>query len=261
MSSRTSRTSRVAEHGEERRVAVVSGGSRGLGLGLIAHLLDEGYHVATFSRTESEGLTKLRASLADPDRLHWSQLDGAGDQAGAAADFVRDIVRRRGRVDLLVNNAGIGLEGLLSTTPPTALDRALQVNLNLPVHLTRACLKPMLARGGGCVVNISSINAVRGQQGVAVYSAAKAGLDGLTRSLAKEVGPAGIRVVGLAPGYFDSEMTAGMPEDTRRRLTRRTPLGRLGTVDDVVDVFAFLISDRARFITGQTITVDGGYTC
>lgn len=261
MNSGTSRTSGTGEHGGDGRVAVVSGGSRGLGLAMIGHLLDQGYHVATFSRTESEGLAKLRASLTDPGRLHWSPLDAGGDQAGAAADFVRDVVRRHRRVDLLVNNAGIGLEGLLSTTPPSALDQALQVNLSLPVHLTRACLKPMLARGGGCVVNVSSINAVRGQQGVAAYSAAKAGLDGLTRSLAREVGPAGIRVVGLAPGYFDSEMTAGMSEDTRRRLTRRTPLGRLGTVDDVVDVFAFLISDRARFITGQTITVDGGYTC
>ncbi|AQU69565.1 SDR family oxidoreductase [Streptomyces niveus] len=253
--------SRVSQDGGERRVAVVSGGSRGLGLALVSHLLDEGYRVATFSRTESEGLTELRASLADPALLHWSALDGADEDGAGPAEFVRDVVRRFGRVDVLVNNAGIGLEGLLSVTRPADIDRSLRVNIALPVHLSRSCLKPMLARGGGVIVNISSINGLRGQAGVAAYSAAKAGLDGLTRSLAREVGPAGIRVVGLAPGYFESEMTAGMPQEARRRVARRTPLGRLGTVEDLVGAFAFLISDRAGFITGQTLTVDGGFTC
>ncbi|MEV0256065.1 SDR family oxidoreductase [Streptomyces sp. NPDC050732] len=249
-----------ATNQDGRRVAVVSGGSRGLGLALIGHLLEQDYRVATFSRTESDELVKLRAGLDDPDRLHWSALDGA-DTGTAPQEFVRAVMRRFGRVDLLVNNAGVGLEGLLSTTPPADIDHSLLVNMSLPLQLSRACLKPMLAAGGGCIVNISSINGLRGQPGVSVYSAAKAGLDGFTRSLAREVGPVGIRVVGLAPGYFESDMTAGMSEKTRDRVARRTPLGRLGTLDDLVGVFAFLISDRARFITGQTLTVDGGFTC
>ncbi|WP_405606508.1 SDR family NAD(P)-dependent oxidoreductase [Streptomyces sp. NBC_00076] len=243
---------------DDRPVAVVSGGSRGLGFALVEDLIGRGYRVATFSRSESGQLAELRKRVGD-DTLAWSAVDGA-DTAAVEA-FARDVVRAHRRVDVLVNNAGVGLEGLLTLTTAAAVEDALHLDVTLPVLLTRACLKPMLARRAGVVVNISSINALRGQTGVAVYSAAKAALDGFTRSLAKEVGPAGVRVVSVAPGYFDSEMTAGMSEDQRRRVVRRTPLARLGTVEDVVGVVGFLISPAAGFITGQTIAVDGGYTC
>ena len=244
--------------GDDRPVAVVSGGSRGLGFALVKDLLDRGHRVATFSRGESADLAELRKTVGE-ETLMWSAVDG-GDPVAVEA-FAREVIRAHRRVDVLVNNAGVGLEGLLTLTAPSAIEDALHVDLTLPVLLTRACLKPMLARRRGVVVNISSINALRGQTGVAVYSAAKAALDGFTRSLAKEVGPAGVRVVSVAPGYFDSEMTAGMSEDQRRRVVRRTPLARLGTVEDVLGVVGFLISPAAGFITGQTIAVDGGYTC
>lgn len=243
---------------EQRPVAVISGGSRGLGLALVTDFLERGYRVETFSRTESAELAALRASHG-PEALSWSAVDGT-DAAGVE-EFVRAAVRRRRRVDVLVNNAAVGLEGLLTLTPPAAIDAALRTNLTLPVLLTRACLKPMLARRDGVVINLSSINALRGQTGVAVYGAAKAALDGLTRGLAREVGPAGVRVVSVAPGYFDSEMTAGIGPDQRRRIVRRTPLGRLGSVEDVLGTVRFLTSPAASFITGQTIAVDGGYTC
>ncbi|MEV6823785.1 SDR family oxidoreductase [Amycolatopsis sp. NPDC051102] len=241
---------------DERPVAVVSGGSRGLGLALVTDFLDRGYRVETFSRRESAELAVLRK---ETDALTWSEVDGT--DAAAVEGFARAAVRRHRRVDVLVNNAAIGLEGLLTMTSPAAIDAALRTNLTLPVLLARACLKPMLARRDGVVVNMSSINALRGQTGVAVYGAAKAGLDGLTRGLAREVGPAGVRVVSVAPGYFESEMTAGIGDDQRRRIVRRTPLGRLGSVEDVLGVIRFLTSPAASFITGQTITVDGGYTC
>jgi 3-oxoacyl-[acyl-carrier protein] reductase len=241
---------------DERPVAVVSGGSRGLGLALVTDFLERGYRVETFSRTESAELAVLRK---ETDALTWSTVDGT--DAEAVEEFVRAAVRRHRRIDTLVNNAAVGLEGLLTLTAPAAIDAALRTNLTLPVLLTRACLKPMLARKSGVVVNLSSINALRGQTGVAVYGAAKAALDGLTRGLAREVGPAGVRVVSVAPGYFDSEMTAGISQDQRRRIVRRTPLGRLGSVEDVLGVVRFLTSPAASFITGQTITVDGGYTC
>lgn len=241
---------------DERPVAVVSGGSRGLGLALVTDFLERGYRVETFSRTESAELAVLRK---ETDALTWSTVDGT--DAEAVEEFVRAAVRRHRRIDTLVNNAAVGLEGLLTLTAPAAIDAALRTNLTLPVLLTRACLKPMLARKSGVVVNLSSINALRGQTGVAVYGAAKAALDGLTRGLAREVGPAGVRVVSVAPGYFDSEMTAGISQDQRRRIVRRTPLGRLGSVEDVLGVIRFLTSPAASFITGQTITVDGGYTC
>lgn len=241
---------------DERPVAVVSGGSRGLGLALVTDFLDRGYRVETFSRRESAELAVLRK---ESDALTWSEVDGT--DAAAVEGFARAAVRRHRRVDVLVNNAAIGLEGLLTMTSPAAIDAALRTNLTLPVLLARACLKPMLARRDGVVVNMSSINALRGQTGVAVYGAAKAALDGLTRGLAREVGPAGVRVVSVAPGYFESEMTAGIGDGQRRRIVRRTPLGRLGSVEDVLGVIRFLTSPAASFITGQTITVDGGYTC
>src|SRR2546430_11670146 len=241
-----------------RPVAVISGGSGGLGVRLVSDFLERGYGVEPFSRSESAELAALRASN-ERDALTWSAVDGT--DAGAVEEFVRAAVRRHHRVDVLVNNAGVGLEGLLTLTSPTAIDVALRTTLTLPVLLTRACLKPMLARRDGVVVHLSSINALRGQTGVAVYGAAKAALDGLTRGLAREVGPAGVRVVSVAPGYFESDMTAGISPDGLRRIVRRTPLGRLGSVADVLGVVRFLTSPAAGFITGQTITVDGGYTC
>ena len=241
-----------------RPVAVISGGSRGLGLALVTDFLARGYRVETFSRTESAELKTLRES-AEPDVLSWSAIDGT--DVDAVQQFARAAVRRHRRIDALVNNAAVGLEGLLALTSPQAIDFALRTNLNLPVLLTRACLKPMLARRDGVVINMSSINALRGQTGVAVYGAAKAALDGLTRGLARELGPAGVRVVSVAPGYFDSDMTAGIGEAQRRRIVRRTPLGRLGSIEDVLGVVRFLTSPAASFITGQTIVVDGGYTC
>ncbi|SDT70154.1 SDR family NAD(P)-dependent oxidoreductase [Actinoplanes derwentensis] len=243
---------------DQRPVAVVSGGSRGLGLALVRDFLNRGYRVETFSRTESAELAGLRAA-DDSGALFWSAVDGT--DADAIQAFTGAVVRRHRRIDVLVNNAAVGLEGLLTLTSPAAIDAALRTNLTLPILLARACLKPMLARRDGVVVNLSSINALRGQTGVAVYGAAKAALDGLTRGLAREVGPAGIRVVSVAPGYFDSDMTAGIGPDQRRRIERRTPLGRLGSVEDVLGVVRFLTSPAASFITGQTITVDGGYTC
>ncbi|MEW2397603.1 SDR family oxidoreductase [Streptomyces sp. NPDC046862] len=243
---------------DQRPVAVVSGGSRGLGLALVTDFLERGYRVETFSRSESTELIALRKSTA-ADTLFWSSIDGTN--AEAVEEFARAAMRRHRRIDALVNNAAIGLEGLLTLTAPTAIDTALRTNVTLPVLLTRACLKPMLARRAGVVINLSSINALRGQTGVAVYGAAKAALDGLTRGLAREVGPAGVRVVSVAPGYFDSDMTAGIDEAQRRRIVRRTPLGRLGSIEDVLGVIRFLTSPAASFITGQTITVDGGYTC
>jgi 3-oxoacyl-[acyl-carrier protein] reductase len=119
----------------------------------------------------------------------------------------------------------------------------------------------MFLQRSGCIVNISSVNAIRGHKGVAVYSATKAALDGLTRSLARELGPRQIRVNSIAPGYFDSEMTDGMDEKKKQQIVRRTPLGRLARIDEIANAVHFLTSDQASFITGQTLVVDGGITC
>jgi len=142
----------------------------------------------------------------------------------------------------------------------TDIHRQIALNLEAVVLLTRACLKGMLPQQSGSIVNVSSINALRGHAGVSVYSATKAALIGLTRSLAVEVGQRGIRVNCVAPGYFESEMTAGLTGQQRERIVRRTPLRRLGTVGDIAAAVRFLLSADAAFITGQTLAVDGGFT-
>ena len=143
----------------------------------------------------------------------------------------------------------------------TEIDESIAVNLRSNIILARLCTPGMVAHGGGSIVNISSVNAVRGNAGVAVYSATKAALDGFTRALARELGPRNIRVNSLAPGYFASDMVAELSERQRRAIVRNTPLGRFGTIDEIADTVLFLLSPAAAFMTGQTIVIDGGLTC
>jgi 3-oxoacyl-[acyl-carrier protein] reductase len=240
-------------------VAVVSGGSRGLGAALVAGLLERGYRVATFSRTKSAFVSDTVRKHRREGSFHWASLDGK-DHAGLR-DFVKVACERFGRLDLLVNNAGIAVEGVLPIMRPEDMAEAVDVNLTAGLVLTQAASRAMLRQGSGCIVNVSSVNAIRGHAGVAVYSATKAALDGLTRSLARELGPRNIRVNSVAPGYFQSDMVKEMPAAEKERIARRTPLGRLARIEEVANAVFFLASDQASFITGQTLVVDGGITC
>lgn len=240
-----------------RRTVLISGGSRGLGQAIAEHFLAAGDAVATYSRSES-GFTQ-RAQREWGDRFLWEAVDG-GD-AEALKTFVRGVEKRFGGVDVLVNNAGAALEKLLPMTSPADIDRNLQLNLNSAIHLSRLVSRIMLRGEGGVIINIGSILGARGGTGSAVYSAAKAGLEGFTRSLARELGPKNIRVNVVSPGFLATQMTEGMSQDQKARIVRRTPLGRLGQVEDVVGVVDFLASPAAAFITGTTLVVDGGYTC
>ncbi len=240
-------------------VAVVSGGSRGLGAALVAGLLERGYRVATFSRSKTAYVTETVRRHKREGSFHWASVDGK-DHAGLR-DFVKVACERFGRLDLLVNNAGIAVEGVLPMMRPEDMAQAVDVNLTACLVLTQAASRAMLRQGSGCIVNVSSVNAIRGHAGVAVYSATKAALDGLTRSLARELGPRNIRVNSVAPGYFESDMVKDMPPAEKERIARRTPLGRLARVEEVANAVFFLASDQASFITGQTLVVDGGITC
>jgi 3-oxoacyl-[acyl-carrier protein] reductase len=240
-----------------RHVFLLSGGSRGLGQALAEELLRDGHAVATFSRSSTQFVDDSRRRY--PERFLWRSIDAL--ELDSVREFVLEVVNRFGQLDVLVNNAAAGAEGVLALTREADVQRTLRLNLEAVVLLTRCCVRVMLRQGNGTIVTVTSILGVRGHAGVSVYSAAKAALDGFTRSLAREVGGRGIRVNSIAPGYFESEMVSTLGDAQRRQIIRRTPLGRLATPQDVIGAIRFLSSPAARFITGQTVVVDGGLTC
>jgi 3-oxoacyl-[acyl-carrier protein] reductase len=242
-----------------REVVVIGGGSRGLGQALVTDFLARGQIVATFSRNETPFIQDLRQRMPEGESFLWEPIDSTDFER--VKQFVLVVARRYGRIDVLVNNAAVGVEGLLTLLRPEEIHRAVAVNLEGSLHLIQACARVMLGQERGSIISISSVNALRGHRGVSVYSATKAALDGLTRSLARELGPAGIRVNAVAPGYFESAMVHSLSEEQRQRIIRRTPLGRLATLEEIVAAVRFLAGPDARFITGQTLVVDGGFTC
>jgi 3-oxoacyl-[acyl-carrier protein] reductase len=239
------------------RVAVVSGGSRGLGRVLVERLLGEGWGVATFSRSANDFVAETSSGAGDA--FLWSAADLGQPESVSA--FAKHAVGHFGHVDLLVNNAGTLRQELFLTIRPDQITSLITSNLVAPMALTQVCARAMTRRTGGAIVGVSSINAIRGHRGVAVYSAAKAGIEGFNRSLARELGPLNIRVNAVVPGFFESDMTAEVTDANRQRILKRTPIGRLATADDVADAVMFLASPSAAVITGQTIVVDGGITC
>lgn len=239
-----------------KKVAVVSGGSKGLGFSICKALLEDGYHVATFSRKSTPQLDELIAQ--NTGRLHWESADIA--DLAQLSGFLRNVKELYGRVTYLVNSAGMANEGLLTLMKQKDVSRMLQVNLEGAINLSQLCVKQMMLEGKGSIVNISSIVGIRGYKGVAAYSATKAALDGLTRSMSKELGSLGIRVNSVAPGFMETDMTEELTDKQKARIIRQTPLERLGTVEDVAKVIKFFLSDQSGFVTGQTMVVDGGLT-
>ena len=243
--------------------SIISGGSRGLGLAVVERLLDRGDCVATFSRSGSAALAALASLHAD--RLHAERIDAA--DADAIRGFVARVAARFGGVDHCIANAAVAHEGVVATVRDDEIDAMLDVNLRGSIVLVRECVRQMLVRpvgderaaaGGPSVVVVSSVVASRGSPGLAVYAATKAGLEGFARSLARELGPRGIRVNAVAPGFLETDLSSSLSEANRARVVRRTPLGRLGVPADVVGAIEFLAGPMAAFITGQVVTVDGG---
>lgn len=243
--------------------SIVSGGSRGLGLAVVERLLERGDRVATFSRSGSDRLAAIVRSC--PDRIHQGLFDVA--DSDAVRRFVVDVVKRFGRIDHCIASAAVAREGVLAILSDDAIDSMLSVNLRGTIVLVRECVRQMLvnpvdeaaaAAGDPSVVVVSSVVAARGSPGLTVYAATKAGLEGFARSLARELGPRGIRVNAVAPGFLETELSATLAAEDRARIVRRTPLGRLGMPADVVGAIDFLTGPGSGFITGQVVTVDGG---
>lgn len=240
---------------------IVTGGSRGIGLALVRRLSKAGYCVMALARKESR---ELREAIDEAGRngtgsigftaYDLAQTDG---MAALVAGFRKDL----GPVYALVNNAGMSIDGTLALTSAAQIEQVVRLNVVSPILFSKHVLRSMMADGaGGRIVNLASIIAFTGYFGLSVYGATKASMIGFTRSLAREVGRAGVTVNAVAPGFVDTEMTKGLTEEHRQQIVRRSALRRLVEVDDVAAAVEYLLSDSARNITGTVVTIDAGNT-
>lgn len=239
-----------------RGAVLVTGGTRGLGLAIVARLADEGYRVVAAGRSLSPELSALIGARGEA--ISYAALDLArpGDLRGA----VNSITRESGPLYGLVNNAAVAHEGVLATMHESEIEEIIAVNITGAILLTKYAVRSMLLGGEGRIVNVSSIIGMTGFNGLSVYGASKAALIGFTRSLSRELGRAKITVNALAPGYMETQMSAGLSPEDRARIVRRSPLGRLATVEEAAAAVAFLLGPDAAAITGTVLTVDAGST-
>jgi 3-oxoacyl-[acyl-carrier protein] reductase len=227
---------------------IVTGASRGLGAAIAERLAADGLHVIAVARkatSASERVTPVAFDLAD---------------TAAIPEFVRSLRQRFGPIYGLVNNAGLGTEGLLGNMPDSDIEALIHLNTLSPIILSKYVVRGMMSQARGRVVNIASIVAATGFNGLSVYAATKASLVGFTRSLAREVGRVGVTVNAIAPGFIDTEMTRGLPEKERERIVARSALRRLAEPADVAAMASYLIGEAGRNISGSVLTVDAGGT-
>jgi 3-oxoacyl-[acyl-carrier protein] reductase len=238
-------------------VAVVTGGTRGIGLAIASRLAADGYDLLLTYRADAEAAERAREALTDSGRqIEVIAADvSTADGAGLA---IEGAMQQLGQLDVVVNNAGITRDTLLMRMSEDDWDAVLTTNLKGAFLVSKAAVRPMLRQRSGRIVNITSVVGQAGNVGQANYAAAKAGLIGFTKSLAKEVGSRGITVNAVAPGFIATRLTERLPEEMKAMLLERTPLGRFGTPEDVAGAVAFLVGPDSRFITGHTLTVDGG---
>ena len=245
---------------EPTRTVLITGASRGLGLGMARKLTAAGYRVIAVARQTNK---EFAAAVAEAKRgkrgsLHFVAFDlGEIDQI---PDLVRKLRKEFGPLFGLVNNAALGLDGALSLMHNSQIERMVRINTLSPIVLTKYVVRAMMSERAGRIVNVASIIGFTGYSGLSAYAATKASMIGFTRSLAREVGRLGITVNAVAPGFLDTEMTHGLAGEQRLKVMRRSALHRLASVDDVANAVEFLLSDKARSISGTVLTVDAGAT-
>ncbi len=236
------------------RNVIVTGGSRGLGLCLVKTLSQLGYGIIAVARTRNEDLDQALRDAPTPS--HFVPHDF--NKTAEIDDLVKSISKMAGPIYGLVNNAATSLNGMLAMENPGRIEELLRINLLAPILLTRSVLRGMMTNGSGRIINISSINASTGYSGLSAYAASKSGLIGFTRSLAREVGRAGITVNAVAPGFLATDMTGKMDEAKREKILRRSPLKRFATLEEVSSAVSYLLSDAASGMTGSVMTIDAG---
>jgi len=240
----------------EKRVAIVTGASRGIGRAIGERLARDGRHVVLLSRSEGP-LRDVQAGIQSTGGSADVRACDVGDSA-ALAETVSGVAKDFGRLDVLVNCAGITRDGLMLRMSDEDFDEVIRVNLKSAFVACRAAARPMMSQRFGRIVNIGSISGIGGCQGQANYSSAKAGLIGLTKSIAKEFAAKGITANVVAPGFIETEMTAALPEARKSQVAQITPAGRFGKAEEVAGAVAYLSSDEAAYVTGQVLCVDGG---
>jgi 3-oxoacyl-[acyl-carrier protein] reductase len=239
------------------RIALVTGASRGIGRAIAVRLAEEGAFVfLNYTANEEAAGAALAAVRAAGGDGELSRFDIADYEAVQAA--IDQIVKARGRLDLLVNNAGISIDGLLVRVRPEDFDRVIAVNLRGTFACLRAVAKPMMKQRYGRIVNLTSVTGEAGNPGQTSYSASKAGIIGMTKTLAAELASRGITVNAVSPGFIETDMTKALPEEAKTAFLSKIPVGRPGTPEEVADAVAFLCSERAGYITGQVLRVNGG---
>lgn len=239
------------------KIALVTGASRGIGRQIAITLASYGATVIVNFNGSKDKAEKVVAEIqADGGK---AAVYGCNVSDYAAVEtMMKDLVKEYGRIDILVNNAGITKDGLLMKMSEEDYDAVLDINLKGTFNCIKHISRQMLKQKGGRIVNLSSVVGVYGNAGQVNYAASKAGVIGITKSVAKELGSRGITVNAVAPGFIITEMTDAMPEDAKKQVSDRIAMKRLGEVRDVAETVAFLVSDKAAYVTGQVICVDGG---
>ena len=239
------------------KTAIVTGGSRGIGRAASLALADAGAYVIVNYRSNEdaarETLERLQAAGGAGEILAFDVADS--DAVDAA---IKAAVKRRGRLDILVNNAGISMDQLLVRVSRKELEQTWATNVNGALYCAKACVRSMMRNKWGRIINLSSIVAESGNAGQVVYSASKAAILGMTRTLAREYASRGITANAVAPGFIETDMTADLSDDARQGIVDQTPVGRIGRPEEVAAAVVFLASEEASYITGQVIRVNGG---
>ena len=239
------------------KVAFITGGTRGIGKKIAITLAKDGYDIAINYRKENDDLENIKNEI-EKTNVKFLAVKGDVTDIDSTQQMVNDIIKEYGKIDVLVNNAGITKDALLVRMKKEEFEDVIDVNLIGTFNITKNVIPYMIKQRKGRIINISSVVGISGNAGQTNYSASKAGIIGFTKSLAKEVGSRNILVNAVAPGFIETQMTDVLKDEVKEEISKKIPLKRMGTVEDVAYVVKFLTSEDSSYITGQVIQVDGG---